>query len=132
MAAASESDLTLTTTWSRTNFRDSFKRKSRRGTAKGSSDAGSIASSNGGGNAGDRSPGGEFARQNSNDSGRRLSLRLGGRKRSKVGLGRAESESGSDGVSLRAAGAGEDSAVTTPRDGEDSNEYYTEEEDDTT
>jgi hypothetical protein len=132
MATASESDLTLTTTWSRSNFRDSFKRKSRRGNTRTGSDTGSIASSSGG--AGDRSPVGEFARHNSGDSGRRLSLRLGGRKRSKVGLGRTESESGSDVVSVRGTGASREDVSASQRDGggeEGGDEYYTEEEDDT-
>lgn len=127
MAAASESDLTLTTTWSRTNFRDSFKRKGRRN--KGS-DAGSVASSGGGGGAGDRSPGGgesPYVRHSSTDSGRKLSIRLGGRKRSKIGLGRTESESGSDVVSSRTP-----AAEDPPAGGEeDSNDYYTEEEEET-
>jgi hypothetical protein len=132
-AAASEGDLSLTPTWSRQSFSKSFKRKSRK--AKGS-DAGSIGSSGANGTGGDRSPVGlessPYLRRNSTDSGRKLSIRLGGRKRSKIGLGRTESESGSSVLSATPAseappsGGGGGEAATT---GED--EYYTEEEDDT-
>ena len=125
-ATASESDLSLTPTWTRSSFSKSFKRKA--GKKKGS-DAGSVASSNGASPAagGEGSP---YLLRNSTDSGRKLSIRLGRRRGSKNPLGRTESESGSSDVVSRTP---TETTTEGPNTGgeEDSNEYYTEEEEET-
>jgi hypothetical protein len=124
MATASETDLTGSTSWSRANFKNSFSRQSRK---KKGSRTNSIASS-----SGDRSARGidgspataadsPYLRRDSTDSSRKLSLRLGGRKRSKIG--KTESESGSE-IALSRTATDE-----PPVAEEDSSNYYTEEED---
>ena len=126
-ASESQSDLNLTPSWTRSSFSKPFKRSGK----KKGSDAGSIASSSGGnGNGGDAGGGSPYLRRNSTDSGRRLSLRLGGgRKRSKTPLmGRTDSESGSDVVSRTETG---NEGLQVGGGEEDRDEYYTEEEEDT-
>jgi hypothetical protein len=118
MATASETDLLGTTQWSRSSFSKSFKRRGRKNK---NADTNSIASSGGGGGL-DASPviDSPFLRRNSTDSSRKLSLRLGARRRSKIGLGRTESGSSEK---LSRTTTDEPAAAE-----EDSSNYYTEEE----